>query len=307
MSLYIVVKLVKPEKICDFCRYKIMKKETSHKEALRYLSVAGGVLAIHSGQAQIKYVDLADTTLNTNNAFYDLNLDEDTLGVVDYRFIQYVDSGAFNISGSFIQAVSNAGNSVLGLDYANYAYPFNLSPGDSIGPRQVFKGSGGSSSLGQLALNVDSVSYPNDKFNGAVNGLIGLRFRADREDTIRSFYAWVRIDVSADNKSMTIKDLAWNESYGEGIKAGEGAPWIGEEEVELNSNLSLQQFGRDLVIGSSEGPAKLKIYSIQGALIESLDIEKGEQHLKLDFLAKVFLVAKLNDGKEEEEIKLLVY
>lgn len=284
-----------------------MKKETSHSEALRYLSVAGGVLALNSVQAQIKYVDLPDTTLNTNNAFFDLNIDEDTLGVVDYRFIQYVDSGAFNINGSFIQAVSNAGNSVLGLDYANYAYPFNLSPGDSIGPRQVFKGAGGASAFGQLALTVDGVSYPNDKFKGAVNGLIGLRFRADRADTIRSFYAWIRVEVAADNKSMTIKDFAWNEAYGEGIKAGEGAPWIGQEEVELKSNLSLQQLGQDLLLTSAQAAAELNIYNLQGALIESRLIEKGEARIKLDFLSKGILVAKLSDGKQEEQLKLLVY
>lgn len=284
-----------------------MKKDSSHQEALRYLSVATGVLALNSVQAQVKYVDLPDTTLNTNNAFFDLNIDEDTLGVVDYRFIQYVDTGSFNISGSFIQAVSNAGNSVLGLDYANYAYPFNLSPGDDIGPGSVFKGAGGASSLGQLALNANGVSYPNDKFQGAVNGLIGLRFRADRNDTIRNFYAWVRIDVAADSKSMTIKDMAWNEAYGEAIKAGEGAPWISQEEVELKSNLSLQQLGQDLLLTSAQAAAELKIYNLQGALIESRLIEKGEARIKLDFVAKGILVAKLSDGKEEEQLKLLVY
>jgi hypothetical protein len=284
-----------------------MKKDKNHTEALRYLSVATGVLALNSAQAQIKYVDFPDTTLNTNNAFFDLNIDEDTLGVVDYRFIKYVDTGSFNVNGSFIQAVSNAGNSVLGLDYANYAYPFNISPGDDIGSSAVFKGAGGANSLGQLALSADGVSYPNDKFQGAVNGLIGLRFRADRDDTIRSFYAWVRIDISVDNKSMTIKDMAWNEAYGETIKAGQGAPWLGEEEVKVKANLGLQQLGQDLLLSSSKGAAELNIYDLRGALIESRRIEKGEQRIKLDFLAKGILVAKLSDGKEEQKLKLLVY
>ncbi len=284
-----------------------MKKDKNHSEALRYLAVASGVLAVNGVQAQIKYVDLPDTTLNTNNAIFDLNLDEDTLGVVDYRFIQYVDTGSFKISGSFIQAVSNAGNSVLGLDYANYAYPFNLNQGDDIGPSAVFKGAGGPNSLGQLALKADGVSYPNDKFHGAVNGLIGLRFRADRDDTIRSFYAWVRVDVAADNKSMTIRDMAWNEAYGETIRAGEGAPWLGQDEPKIKNSLSLQQLGQDLLFSSTKGDADLEIYNLQGALLESRRIEKGEQRLKLDFLSKGILVAKLSDGKEEKQIKLLVY
>ena len=101
---------------------------------------------------------------------------------------------------------------------------------------------------------------------------------------------------------MTIKDLAWNEAYGEGIKAGEGAPWIGEQEIELPSNLKLQQLADYLQISSAEKQGKLSFYNLQGA-----QIEKGEQRLKLDFLPKGILIAHLEDGSEEKQIKVLIY
>ena len=102
---------------------------------------------------------LPQNVSNTNNAYYDLNLDGDSLGIIDYRFIQYVDTSIFNVSGNFIQSRGTAGNSVMGLDYGNYAYPFNLSPGDSIGPGKPFRGSGGSNSVGQLSLEISDTGF----------------------------------------------------------------------------------------------------------------------------------------------------
>ena len=76
-------------------------KDKNKEESLKYLGAIGGLLAAYGADAQITYVDVADTTLNTNNAEWRLNIDEDTLGVIDYRFIQYVDTSVFNVSGNF--------------------------------------------------------------------------------------------------------------------------------------------------------------------------------------------------------------
>ncbi len=282
-----------------------MNEKKKSAESLKYLGALTGVLAAPAMQGQIKYVDLADTTLNTNNAFYDLNIDEDSLGIIDYRFIQYVDTSIFNVSGSFIQARGTAGNSVLGLDYANYAYPFNLSPGDSIGPGQVYKGSGGANSVGQLALEINDTGHVNDKFVGAFNALIGLRFRADVNDTIRAFYGWVRVDVAADYKSMTIKDMAYKEQYGEGITAGEGAPWIGLNEEEL-PNFALQQLGEQLHF-DLEREASLALIGLDGKLIEESQWSKGAHSLPLADLSPGIYIARLHDGQQQEEIRVVVY
>ncbi len=281
-------------------------KDKKQIESLKYLGAIGGLLAASGVQAQIKYVDLPDTTLNTNNAFWDLDIDEDSLGVVDYRFIQYVDTSIFNVSGSFIQARGNVGNSVMGLDYGNYAYPFNLSPGDSIGPGKPFKGAGGSNALGQLALEISDTGHANDKFNGALNGLIGIRFRAEVNDTAREFFGWIRVDLSADYKSITIKDFAYKEQYGEGITAGEGSNWIGQEEIE-SPRFTLRQMDQQLYFENPFPQAELQIISMGGALLQSINFEKGPQYFDLQNLDKGIYIARVKGDGVAEEVRLVVY
>lgn len=281
-------------------------KDKKQNESLKYLGAIGGLLAASGAQAQIKYVDLPDTTLNTNNAYWDLNIDEDSLGVVDYRFIQYVDTSIFNVSGTFIQARGNAGNSVMGLDYGNYAYPFNLSPGDSVGPGKPFKGAGGSNALGQLALEISDTGHANDKFNGAINGLIGIRFRAEIDDTNRAFFGWIRVDVAADYKSITIKDYAYNTQYGEGITAGEGSTWIGQEELEAD-RFALRQLDQQLYFENPFQAAELQIISMGGALIESANFEAGKKYFDLQHLDKGMYIARLIGQGHSEELRVLVY
>lgn len=281
-------------------------KDKKQNESLKYLSAIGGILAASGVSGQIKYVDIADTTLNTNNAYWDLDMDEDSLGVVDYRFIQYVDTSIFNVSGSFLQARGVAGNSILGLDYGNYAYPFNLSPGDSIGPGKAFKGSGGSFSVGQLALEISGSGHSNDKFNGAVNGLIGVRFRTEIEDTMRTFFGWIRVDLAADYKSITIKDYAYQEQYDQGITAGEGAPWIGLPDFE-EKRFMLRQVDLQLYLENPSAEATLHLYSMGGALVKTEVLEKGNHYIGLQDLQPGIYIARLDDGEFSEEIKVLVY
>ena len=281
-------------------------KEKNKEESLKYLGAIGGLLAAYGADAQITYVDVADTTLNTNNAQWRLNIDEDTLGVIDYRFIQYVDTSVFNVSGNFIQALGSSGNSVLGLDYGNYAYPFNLSPGDTIGPGKSFKGAGGSSAVGQLALEVNGSGQPNDKFTGAVDGLIGLRFRATVNDTLRTFYGWIRVDVGADFKSITIKDYAYNTQEGASITAGEGSSWIGTEELEVD-RFALRQMGDQLYFENPNPEVELEIISTSGQLIHEAQFEEGPHRFDLSQLPKGIYIARLRHAQHSEEIRVIAF
>lgn len=281
-------------------------KEKKKEESLKYLGAIGGLLAAYGADAQITYVDIADTTLNTNNATWNLNIDEDSLGIIDYRFIQYVDTSIFNVSGNFIQALGSASNSVLGLDYGNYAYPFNLSPGDSIGPGKAFKGAGGGAAIGQLALEINGTGQPNDKFNGAINGLVGLRFRVEVDDTLRNFYGWIRIDVAADYKSLTVKDYAYNTQEGEGIIAGEGSNWIGQDELE-QARFVLRQMEESLFFEIPNPSAELQIISSNGALIKKASFEKGNHRFDLNTLPKGIYIARLISNGQSEEIRVVSY
>jgi hypothetical protein len=282
-----------------------MEKKELQILSKRYLGVATGILALQQAQGQVRYVDIPDTTLSTNNAIYSLNIDQDTNGVIDFRFIQYVDTTEYAISGSFIQTRGAGINRVLGLDYANYNYPFKLNLGDTIGPARSFKGAGGPWQWGQLAMQVGNTTYPNDQFSGgATDAFIGLSFKADRNDTIRTFYGWVRVDVAPDHKSITIKDFAWQEQWDEAIAAGEGSS-IGLTERTVEG-LELQQRGGFLWITNPKKEARLSFYDLQGRIIETQRFERGARKIALSHLKGGIYVARLYGEKEREEIKVVV-
>lgn len=281
-----------------------MKEPTSAFRP-RYLSLASSLLALPGLQAQVRYVDIPDTTLDQNRSFIDLNIDQDTAGLVDYRIIQYVDSTEFDISGAFIQSRGLGGNSILGLDYGNYNYPFKLLPGDPIGPQQVFRGSGGSASWGQLVLEANAQGFPNDQFGGSVDAFIGLRFRTLEQDTIRTFYGWLRVDVAADARSITLRDYAYQETADQAIFAGEGWPSLALEALEPAA-LQMRQVGPELWLESQASGASLEIHALSGQLLQRAEIARGQSRFSLaDLPAGVHSASMILEGKRES-IKIFV-
>ena len=288
-----------------------MKKKNVKKIALHYTGVASALLGAQQANAQVNYVDLPDTTLNTNNATLELNIDNDTNGVVDYRIIQYVDTTDFNVSGSFIQARGTGRNQVVGLDYANYYYPFKLNLGAEIGPDTIFKGLGTSRNWGQLALSIADTSYPNDQFAGGVtDGFIGLRFRDFRNDTLRNFYGWLRVDVAPDLKSITIKDYAWQEQFDSSIVAGEGSGLLGLQAAE-KVQPKLQQRGTFLHVILPESiqqeAYELSFTDLSGKTLKTIRLQPDETQVPLKDLPKGILVARVQAGGQENSLKVVVY
>jgi hypothetical protein len=288
-----------------------MKNKDLKKIALRYTGVATALVGAQHAQGQINYVDLPDTTLNTNNATLDLNIDQDTNGVVDYRIIQYVDTTEFQVSGSFIQARGTGGNQVVGLDYANYYYPFKLNLGSEIGPDTIFKGLGTSLNWGQLGLAIADTAYPNDQFSGGVtDGFIGLRFRDFRNDTLRNFYGWLRVDVAADLKSITVKDYAWQEQYDTAIAAGAGSGLLALAE-QKRMQPQLQQQGKMIYITwpKNESPLAAQVYfsDLSGRRLKTLALQDGQTQIALEGLPKGMVVATLKAKQIETSLQVVVY
>lgn len=288
------------------------KEKDAKRIALKYSGLVTAVLGGASlANGQVRYVDIADITLDENNATFDLNIDNDTSGIVDYRIIQYVDTTDFKISGSFIQARGVARNQVVGLDYANYYYPFRLNLGDTIGPDTVFKGLGTSRNWGQLGLSINDTTYPHDQFDGGVtDGFIGLRLRAERNDTLRNFYGWLRVDLAADLKSITIKDYAIQENFEEPIAAGEGLPAFNLAETE-RPRIELFQRGRSIAYQIEEADfdleARLKVFTIAGRQLADLALKESEGEISMAEWPKGFLVVRLEMADYAESIRAVVY
>jgi hypothetical protein len=288
-----------------------MNNKEIKKIALRYGKVATALLGVHQAQAQVNYVDIADVTLNTNGATLELNIDNDTNGVVDYRIIQYVDTTDFNVSGSFIQARGTGRNQVVGLDYANYYYPFKLDLATQIKPDTAFGGLGTSRNWGQLGLSIADTTYPNDNFAGGVtDGFIGLRFRDFRNDTLRNFYGWLRVDVAADLKSITLKDYAWEEQYDSAIVAGAGSGLIGLQEAQA-AQPQLQQLGQYLQVKLPDAfrneNFELSFTDLSGKEVSKISLSSDDTKVSLHHLPKGILVARVRVENAENSLKVVIY
>ena len=286
-----------------------MKKGRSRESILlRYSGVVSAILAAAGVKAQPDTVlTVVDTTLDMNGQSFDIDLD--TNGVVDFRINQIIDSTNFDITGVTIQARGPAANQVLGLDYQNYNYPFKLNVGDTIGPGKPFTGVGVNDRLGYLGLIVDGASYPNSQFvNGVTDGFLGVRFEGNLDSIVETYYGWIRVDVAADLRSITIKDYAYVTVPDSMIRAGFGSPIDLDEQAIPQPEFS--QRGEYLDYRLPEGntsPATLSFFDLSGRLLEERKLEESEGTIHLSSLPKGVLVAVIRNKGVDASKKIVVY
>jgi hypothetical protein len=288
-----------------------MKKDNIEHSFLKYTGLAAAALGTSALSGQAVWTDIPDTTLDANGAFYDLNLDNDTSGVIDFRITQLVDSGLTRVSGVILSTGDNATNQAMGVNMANYAYPFNLNVGDSIGPNEIFRGINLAKNIGYMAFEIDGTTYPSSQFvdtaNGITDGFLGLRFTAFVNDTNRTYYGWARVDVAADLKSITIKDYGHMPIEEQGLTAGENSP-IGMQENGL-PKIEMVQRGMELHIELPEGFTKsgtVEVYDLSGRKVDAFQISDQKTSLPLRDLPRGILVAKLNTNGMEASRKLVI-
>ncbi len=286
-----------------------MKNDSSRESVLlRYSGVVSAILAAGGVQAQADTIlTVVDTTLDQNGQSFDIDLD--TNGVVDFRINQIVDSTNFDITGVTIQARGPAGNQVLGLDYGNYNYPFRLNVGDTIGPGKPFNGVGANDRLGYLGLIVDGVSYPNSQFTGGVSdGFLGVKFLGNLDSLVENYYGWIRVDVAADLRSVTIKDFAYVTVPDSMIRAGFGSP-IGVDEPGLPV-IELAQRGQYLDYSFPDGHrdvASISFFDLSGKLIKEEELSTEVGSYPLEGLPEGVLVAVIRSAGVEASKKVVVY
>lgn len=291
-----------------------MKKEKLEKTILRYTGVATALVGAQVANGQVIWTDITDTTVSTNGGFYDLNIDQDTAGIVDFRIMQVVDSlsSAFSVTGVLVQAQGNAGNQVLGANYGNYNYAFRLNVGDSIGSGRPFNGVNTTRNVGYMAFEGDGSGYPNSQWvntnNGITDGFLGLRFRADVNDTIRTFYGWARIDVSDSLRSFTIKDFAYEATPLTTLTAGQGSP-IGIEELEMEMpKINQRALILDITLPESYQEEFEIIFSdLTGKIIEKVEMNSRNASISLDHLPKGVLVATIRTNGFDTSKKVVIY
>ena len=286
-----------------------MKNKRSKDSFLqRYSGVATAILAAGGANAQSDIIlTIVDTTLDQNGQSFEIDLD--TNGIIDFRINQIVDSTTFDITGVTIEGRGPATNQVLGLDYANYNYPFKLSVGDTISASKPFKGVGANDRIGYLGLIVDGSSYPNSQFTGGVtDGFLGVRFEGDLDSLVQTYYGWIRVDVAADLRSITIKDFAYANVPDSMIRAGHGSP-IEINEVDLPTP-EFSQRGQYLdytFTDETPGKASLTFFDLSGRKVMEVALDGNTGTYHLEGLPKGVLVAVISKNGSEASKKVVVY
>jgi hypothetical protein len=199
------------------------------KEILKYTSAAAAVIAGTSANAQYQYTNIPDTTINTNNGFYNLDLDQD--GNMDFTITQYVDTGANAMTNAvIIQPYTGTVHRIAGEKFNQYNYPYNMAAATVLDGTTEFNGAGGQFTTGYLTFVVDGQSYPNSNWVGPVSdGYLGLTLW----NAGVPYYGWARLAIGDSSESFTVKDFAVNLTIDSAIVVG--AELLGQIENELGA------------------------------------------------------------------------
>lgn len=266
-------------------------KDQNKSKLAQYTAMAGAVLGTGAAQAQIIYVNINDTTVDTNGGYYDIDLDSD--GAADFRITQYLDTGATGmLDGILITPFDSLYSRVAGELENGFNYPFKLLPGDSIQLDTEWAGNT-QTSPGYLVFQFDGTPYPNSYWKGPVsNGYLGLRIMQD--DGFH--FGWARLDVAADNRSFTVKDFAYEETLELSILAG--APHLSVIERMLEQLVIGQREGVLFLSKPSEYDAvSVRVYGVSGTEITSVEWEAQQAEIDLSSApAGVYLVEFTYNG-----------
>lgn len=278
-----------------------MKKDLK-KEILKYTSAAAAVLGGTAANGQYQYTDIPDTTINTNNGFYNLDLDQD--GNMDFTITQYVDTGALGSTNAvLIQPYTNTINFIAGEQISQYNYPFNLQAGAVIDGSTPWNGAGGQFTTGYMAFVVDGQSYPNSNWVGPTeDGYLGLTIWKNN----LPHYGWARLDVGDSSESFTVKDFSVNLTVDSSIVVG--AELLGEME-NLLEGVSFYVADGKIIFNKPASIEELhfRLLDLSGKMIQEADVREERAEIALKELpSSVYILEMQSDALVRSE-KLFIY
>ncbi len=278
-----------------------MKKDFK-KEILKYTSAATAVLAGTSATAQYQYTDIKDTTISSNNGFYNLDINQD--GVIDFKITQYVDTGGLGTTNAvIIQPYGANDNAVAGEKISIYNYPFNLNAAVVLDGTTDWRGAGGNYNNGYLTFVVDGQNYPNSNWVGPeTDGFLGLKIYVNS----LPHYGWARLDIGADSKSFTVKDFSVNLSVDSSIVVG--SELIGQVENLLEHvKIGVTENGIKFFKPNSIENLQIKIFDLTGRLLKEEAISEEVSELFFQKEATALYIVELESEGVTRREKVFVY
>jgi hypothetical protein len=266
---------------------KIMKSKLKH-----YSALAASVVALDAS-AQVVYTNINDTTLVNNGDYFDIDLNNDGIKEGRIEFIDYSNtyySGLISISvqgaevDSLVNASVNVINSVLGTTTTSSSStyvvaPLNLNANINNNLNNWASGPASTTSTyssvfngiligGKALINSPSLTSTASvgQFPGNGDKFLGVKFTVGTS----THYGWLRLDMSTNADSITIKDFAYQATPNTAILAGDTGTAVGLSKQELNNKLDYFAANGKIKINSElTSNSVLSIYDLSGKLFQS--------------------------------------
>ena len=271
-----------------------MKKTTTIKKNAKlanYSAVAGAVLATGAVNAQIQYNDInPDAVINKNNSPYNLDLNNDAtndviLGVTELNgagtsYYPGLGTFTFTYAGSYAVVQAGAGAGVMGMvtgSSSTFA-PMALNDGDAIGVAGNFGADGALAIDALLTIQAFSFTYPvtEGEWIGATDKFLGVRFT----NAGNIHYGWVRMSVTDDASTITVKDYAYNTQATTAINAGQS---LSLENVAVENKVTIRPMLDQAVINVTPDLVGGEIVIIDAAGKEVKSVAINDIDTTVDF------------------------
>jgi len=272
------------------------------KEILKYTSAAAAVIAGTSANAQYQYTNIPDTTINVNNGFYNLDLDQD--GNPDFTITQYVDTGALGKTDAvIIQPYTGTIHRIAGKQVNQYNYPYNMQAAEVLDGTAKFNGAGGQFTTGYLTFVVDGQAYPNSNWVGPISdGYLGLQLWKSG----LPYFGWARLAIGDSSESFTVKDFAVNLTADSAIVVG--AELIGQIENTLGQVSFLQSDGRILFTKpSSIEELNIRLLDVNGRMIQEIAFRDEKTEMFLGELPSALYIIEMHSKGMARTEKIFIY
>lgn len=270
-----------------------MEKSTIlDKKLLNYVSASAAMLATGAAaNAQVIYTDITpdDVISNTQNsgAWQISTIDFNNDAIMDFMVANNsISSGPnFSVAVPYATGSSCAGgnpnNEILGSMPSNYNYVHKLAMNDAIGTAGPWLGTNCVQGTLGYRTSGGASPYGEEWNNGVTDGYMGVKFEAGGN----IYYGWARMDVSADQLTVTIKDYAYESAPNTPILAGDmGASAVSEvvaDQVAVynNNNQVTVKVKQELTNGM------MQVLSSEGRIVKEFAVNNGTQVFDLNDVA----------------------
>jgi len=263
---------------------KIMKSKLKH-----YSALAASVVALDAS-AQVVYTNISDTILVNNGDYFDIDLNNDGIREGRIEFIDYSttsSSSVFSIQAAEVDSLVNASINIISSSLGsttstsstyvaaalNLNTPINnnLNNWSNAGSTTTSTSSSAFDGVligGKAIVNSSTSSYSINigQFPGAGDKFLGVKFTIGTS----VHYGWLRLDMSINSDSITIKDFAYETTPNTPILAGSTISTVGiAKQAEKTTFDFFAANGKIKINSELTSNSVLSIYDLSGKLFQS--------------------------------------